>query len=199
MRGRFAEVLVQPAQGTASQETIRSDRREARSAAQARRESVSSSRLTDPGVRRAQAEMRRDQRAAARQPQSIHASIAPRGSRRATSSVDLGYRDDRKAREQAIAEVAIGAAIRSVRLSHETGLALQVGEHVETARAQFEFLQGDDVGVDLGEHARDAIGREAPVDADCAVRVVRNDDALLRMRPRSRVRTGAAQAPVDRR
>jgi len=108
--------------------------------------------------------------------------------------VDLGYRDDRKARQQPVAEVAVGAADRRSGDRMETGFALQVREHVETARAQFDFLQGDDVGVDLGEHARDAFRREAPVDADCAVRVVRNDDGAGAHAPR-----GQASAPARRR
>ena len=86
--------------------------------------------------------------------------------------LDMVDRDDRKAREQAIAEVAIGAADRRSSYRVEACFALQIGEHVEAARVQFEFLQGDDVGVDFAEHARDAIGCEAPVDADCAMCVV---------------------------
>ena len=97
------------------------------------------------------------------------------------AQIETLYRQHAKAREQPVAVIGAVAQQRRARDRFETGLAFEIGEHVETGRARLDFLQRDHVGVDFLQHVRDALRHEVAVAPDAAVRVVGRDrDAVAR-------------------
>lgn len=102
--------------------------------------------------------------------------IAPRGS---NPQPDLPHvLDDAAPGEDEVAVPAMAAVVRGLVRRNEVGGAAQLGE-IEQAHARagalVGFLQGDDVSVDLADHAGDARRIEASVAADAFVDIVGSD------------------------
>jgi hypothetical protein len=107
----------------------------------------------------------------------IHAQTAPRLAAVA-GQVAAQRREHRQPREHG---VAVGAAAERARLAHHDGhaeLRGQVGRLVGVPHAvgPHDFLQADDVGVDLPDHPGDAIDVAAPVEPDATMDVVAGGD-----------------------
>jgi hypothetical protein len=107
--------------------------------------------------------------------QSMSMAIAPRGSRPRHGNVGDAPRLHRTAREHAVAEVAVVPLERGSRHRLVAHLLAEPREHVGAVVVGLDFLQRIDVGVDLAQHAQDAIRIGAPVASDGAMDVIGRD------------------------
>ncbi len=122
----------------------------------------------------AQAEMRRHhaQRPAAAVELDVDgaARLAP-----GDAEIDPAHRRYGVARQETVAVVAALVEERGPGDRLVTRFAGEVGEHVEPRSSRFDLLQREHAGLELREHAHDALRHEMAVGADAAVYVVRRE------------------------